>query len=122
MTGDLDGGPIYFSKTISLEGTLSEIFRRINIVTNELIIKICKDAIEPRAQRGTPVIFKRLSEKDNEILPTFDLIDFYNHIRMLDHESYPNEFLKFGDFKLEFFKVCEEQTSIIAKCKITKCT
>ena len=67
MTGDIDAGPIYLKKEISLLGSLSEIFFRINNVVNSLIIEIIDEDIIPVDQEGTPYNFKRLTQKDNQL-------------------------------------------------------
>lgn len=102
MTSRLDSGPIYIKKKISLKGNLSEIFKRLNKVVNQIIKELIEDLPKPQQQVGEEFIFKRLKDKDN-ILP-FDanLEDIFNRIRMLDDPSYPNAYIEYGDKCIEF--------------------
>ena len=67
MTSELDAGPIYTKKTISLEGSLNEILKRINVVVNEMIEQLVSKLPTPVQQTGDIHIFKRLKDSDNEV-------------------------------------------------------
>ncbi|MAS82691.1 MAG: methionyl-tRNA formyltransferase [Legionellales bacterium] len=102
MTKVLDGGAIYGSKTISFEGTISEIFGRAANVVEELIQKIIVENPRPIEQKGVPVYFRRLSEKDNALTESDSLEKIYDKIRMVDGFNYPRAFIEFGKNKMEF--------------------
>jgi methionyl-tRNA formyltransferase len=121
MTGDIDAGPIYLKKEISLSGPLSKIFSRINNVVNSLIIEIIDGDIVPVDQEGTPYNFKRLTQKDNQLKPNLSLNAIYDRIRMLDHKDYPNAYIIIEDIKYEFFNAVEEEDFVNVSCKISKC-
>lgn len=104
MVEELDSGPIYTQREISLEGPLSNIFKRLNIVVNDLIKELIELLPEPIIQKGNESYFRRLNEDDNKIPYTGSLEEFYDRVRMLDDSSYPNPFLEYGDYIIEFNK------------------
>ena len=101
MIEELDAGPIYSKINISLKGSLRQIFQRINSAINKLILEIVFKNLEPKEQKGDIYVFKRLSEEDNEVTSNLKLEEIYDKIRMLDHPSYPNAYIKLGNFKIE---------------------
>lgn len=105
MGSELDAGDIYAHYNISLQGSLTEIFQRMNIIINILIKQIIREIPEPKKQNGKKFEFRRLSEKDNVIQKDFSIAKIYDYIRMLQHEEYPNPFIIFGDLKIEFSSV-----------------
>jgi methionyl-tRNA formyltransferase len=102
MTDILDGGPIYDSIEISLDGTISDIFSRIAVCIEKLIMSICHNNPAPVVQSGKVLTFKRLSSFDNELLCTHSISELYDRIRMVDGEHYPRAYIKFGTHKIEF--------------------
>ena len=121
MNREIDSGPIYSKIEISLEGALHKIFDRLNIAINELIKLITLKKIIPKEQIGDTYLFKRLSEKDNEIPKNIKLKKVYDRIRMLDHNSYPNAFIKYGKMRFEFFNAKLENDLLMVNCKIKEC-
>ncbi len=121
MEEELDSGDVYSSLNISLEGSLKEIFSRLNKVINKLILKIIKNNLVPKAQEGKIHKFKRLSYEDNEIPANVFLEKFYDFIRMVDDEDYLKSYIYYGDIKIEFSNAKYQEKSIICNCKITKC-
>lgn len=121
MTDDLDAGPIYAKKLISLEGRLSQILLRINDTINDLIINIILDPRPPTEQVGEIHVFNRLGDMDNELPANIDLSQIYDRIRMLDDKSYPDAFLKNGDTKFSFSDAKYEDDAITVSCRNTKC-
>lgn len=104
MTSTLDGGPIYCSENISLEGSIEEIFKRASNLVEKMIIHISKSEPIPTAQQGDPFAFDRLSEEDNALLETYNISEIYNRIRMVDGLDYPRAYIDFPNFKLIFSK------------------
>ena len=120
MIKELDSGPIYSKIVISLEGSLNEIFKRLNNAINDLIRKIITKNIIPTEQVGNEFLFKRLTEEDNEIPSNLNLEEIYDRIRMLDDDKYPNAYIKYGDNKIEFYDAKYKNNSLSVSCKITK--
>ncbi len=104
MVEELDSGPIYSKKELSLEGPLSIIFKRLNIIVNDLIKDLVEFLPEPYMQEDNHFKFRRLTEEDNKIPPKGSLEDFYDRIRMLDDSTYPSSFIEYGDYIIEFNK------------------
>lgn len=102
MTDVLDGGPIYCSEEITLDGNISEIFQRLAITIERLILQICKINPVPIPQNGEIVNFKRLSITDNELLSHHNLVELYDRIRMVDGLDYQKAFINYGEFAIEF--------------------
>ena len=120
MNQELDGGPIYLKKNVSLKGSLSQIFVRINKVINIFIIKITKEEIIPKEQKGKIFNFTRLSKKDNKLPEDLNLKELFDRIRMIDDKDYPNAFLHYGNLKFEFSNATLKNNEIIVTCKISK--
>ena len=120
MTKVIDGGPIYYSMNISLNGTISEIFSKIAKKIEKLIIKICKKNPKPLNQKGKVVKFYRLTNLDNRILNKYSLKEIYDRIRMVDGEGYKKAYIKFGNYKLEFSNSTIKKSKLIAKVKFYK--
>ena len=108
-------------KKISLDGSLTEIFERINQASNELIIEVISNLPEPVAQKGEVHLFKRLNENDNVLPSGLSLMEIFNRIRMLDDPSYPSAFLEVNDLRIEFFSARLLEEEIDAYCRISKC-
>ncbi len=99
---EMDAGPVYLKKQLTLEGTAEEIFRRASkIIFTEMIPQIIKEKMVPVPQEGEIVTFKRRKPEESEIKEDFTIEKIYDYIRMLDAEGYPKAFIQFGDYKLE---------------------
>jgi methionyl-tRNA formyltransferase len=120
MTNTLDGGPIYDSIEVSLEGSLSTIFQKIAACVERLIICICLETPVPRAQIGEPETFRRFTEKDNEIKEIFSIDMLYDRIRMVDGLDYPRAYLQYGGYRFNFTDAEIKGEDIYAKVKIHK--
>jgi methionyl-tRNA formyltransferase len=103
MTEEMDAGPIYLTKNLSLSGDLSLILRRAYEIIANMIQIILDYNPQPYPQEGEVVIFSRRIP-DSSDLPLFvesggvvGLSDIYDFIRMLDDDTYPRAFIKLGD-------------------------
>ncbi len=101
---ELDAGPIYLKRDLSLTGTAEEIFIRGNKVIELMISEIISKNLEPKKQEGEIVKFKRRKPEDSDISAVEDLRKTYNYIRMLDADGYPHAFLETSKLKFEFTK------------------
>lgn len=115
---ELDAGPVYLKKPLSLLGSAEEIFLRANELIEEMIIKIIKNNIYPELQKGEAEIFKRRKPEDGDWSGVKSLDEVYDYIRMLDAEGYPSAFVRIGDYKLEFSKASRKVDTILADVKI----
>ena len=115
---ELDGGPIYLKKHLSLHGSAEEIFLRCVPVVEEMVCEILMKHLTPQAQIGEPVFFKRRTPLESRIPESHDLTGIYDHIRMLDAQGYPPAFLEIGNFRLEFTRASLRHGRIEANVEI----
>lgn len=99
---DLDAGPVYLKKSLSLHGNAEEIYLRATRLSAEMMLEILSKEIIPEEQKGEPTIFKRRKPEEGNIVGKDDLQEIYDFIRMLDAEGYPRAFLNIGKINLEF--------------------
>ena len=118
MSEGIDAGPIYDQIDISLYGSLSEIFARLNDVVNMLMLRLTDHLPEPKIQTGNAHLFKRLGIEDNEINNESNIEDFYDSIRMLDDPSYPNAHLDLENVCIEFFDISRKGNELFCKARI----
>ena len=103
VTAQLDGGPVYMKRPLSLEGSAQEIYMRCSdIIFQEMIPVFLTQKLTPVPQEGDPVIFKRRKPEEGKITPDMALEQIYDDIRMLDAEGYPRAYMEFGGYRLEF--------------------
>lgn len=118
---ELDAGPIYLKKDLSLHGTAKDIFVRANSIIEFMIIEIIEKDLKPIEQKGDVVYFKRRKPKDSNIFYLKDLKSIYDYIRMLDADGYPNAFIENDFFKFEFFNASlKKGEEIKAEIRIIK--
>jgi methionyl-tRNA formyltransferase len=118
MTEILDGGPIYDSIEVSLDGTITKIFSKIAVCVEKLIIKICQKNIKPKEQSGDVVTFNRLTYADNELSSEYTIKQLYDRIRMVDGLDYQRAYINFGKNKIEFTEAHLDKNCLIAKIKM----
>jgi len=118
---EIDAGPVYLKKPLSLEGNAEEIFISASKVIEDMIIEIINNNIKPKPQKGKITTFKRRKPEQGDWSKAKSLEEVYNYIRMLDAEGYPNAFVRVGDFKLEFSRASKKSdNSILADVRISK--
>lgn len=102
MNDVLDGGDIILQKKLSLEGSINEIFERMEKNDFEMIVKIIKGKFSLRKQKGKPVFYKRRKPNESELKNlNYSKKYLYNFIRMLG-DPYPNAYIKIGKKKIIF--------------------
>lgn len=102
MTEEIDAGPIYLKKKLSLEGIAEEIFIRSSEIIFEMIKLIINNKIQPIPQEGEITIFKRRTPEQSIIPKEITTInELFNFIRMLDAEGYPKAKIAFNSFEME---------------------
>lgn len=115
---ELDAGPVYLKRPLSLHGTAQEIYMRASEVIEEMIILILKERPVPQPQIGTVVKFKRRTPEEGDISQLQNLRQIYDFIRMLNADGYPPAFIEHGDFCYEFSRASLRNGYIIADVKI----
>jgi methionyl-tRNA formyltransferase len=102
MSEEIDAGPIYLKRPLSLEGSAEEIFLRLSKLVFSMIADIVSSHPNATPQTGEPVFFTRRTPDESLIPATASVQQLYDHIRMLDAETYPAAFLDVGDWRIEF--------------------
>lgn len=118
--GELDAGPIYLKRSLTLLGTAEEILMRASQLTEEMIEVIVQEHPMPQAQTGEPTIFRRRTAQDGNLASLETLEKVFDYIRMLDGEGYPPAFVETEHFKLEFSRASLKPDCVIADVKITR--
>jgi methionyl-tRNA formyltransferase len=115
---EMDAGPIYLKRPLSLLGPAEEILMRASQLTGEMIEIIVQERPELQMQTGEPTIFRRRNAQDGNLSSMETLEKIYDYIRMLDAEGYPPAFLETEQFKLEFGRASLRPDCVIADVKI----
>ncbi|WP_019613211.1 formyltransferase family protein [Psychromonas ossibalaenae] len=112
MNKQLDAGDIYLKHPLNLSGSAADIFLKAAQLTFIMIKQIVTSEPAASPQQGQVVEFKRRTPAQSEIPKNLTIEQIYNHIRMLDAESYPKAFIDYGDFRIEFknASINEQQT------------
>ena len=118
MEEGLDTGPVYCKKTLSLSGSAHDIYQRAAELSWEMISEFVEKELQPKPQKGEPVVFKRRNPDDSEIPIGLNLEQVYDYVRMLDAPGYPLAFIEYGDLCLEFDKAEFNANELTASVKI----
>lgn len=102
MNHELDAGPIYLKKDLSLEGFAQQIYIRATYLAAEMIKEIITKQLKAEEQVGKPTFFTRRKPEESKITNLKDLRSLYDFIRMLDADGYPHAFLEHEGFRYQF--------------------
>ena len=119
MSEVLDAGPVYRKTPLCLTGSAQEIYMRAGHKVWDLITEIVEDEPSPTPQSGKQTIFKRRTPDMSKMPNQGDVRMLYDHIRMLDAETYPHAFLEHGTYRYEFTEaVLDDDGALTARVKI----
>lgn len=116
---EMDAGPIYLKRPLSLYGSAEEIFLRASKVIEGMIVEILHAQPDPVPQRGEPTVFKRRKPDQSNLVGATTLEEVFDRIRMLDADGYPPAFLEVGPFKLEFTRASQKTNQVVSDVRIT---
>lgn len=116
---EMDAGPIYLKKPLSLHGSAEEIYLRAAGVIEDMIVEILNKQPDPVPQEGEPTIFKRRKPEQSNLAGIATLEGAFDLIRMLDADGYPPAFLEIGPFKLEFTRASRKTDQVVSDVRIT---
>lgn len=120
MNEALDAGDVYLKRPLSLHGLAEEIYLRCARLVGEMMLEIATDRPTPKPQEGEPVVFTRRTP-DQSVLPqaptTLEAV--FDHIRMLDAESYPPAFLVYNGLRIEFSRPALRVGRVVCDATIT---
>ncbi len=102
MVEEIDAGPVYAKRPLSLAGRAEEIYRRAGGICWELVDWIVLEQPQPVPQQGEVTHFRRRKPEQSLLPSSGDMRKIYDHIRMLDAPTYPPAFLRHGNFVIEF--------------------
>jgi methionyl-tRNA formyltransferase len=102
MISIVDAGPVYLKHDLDLSGKAQNIYERASKIIFDMIEKIIEKEIIPIEQTGEVTFFKRLSVDDNSLSKEDNIKELFDHIRMLDAETYPKSFIDYGKYRIEF--------------------
>lgn len=120
MTAELDAGPVYLDRPLSLEGLAEEIYLRAARTVAEMIGAIAEREPEPVAQEGDPTVLARRTPEESEVPPDTETLEaLFDHVRMLDAEEYPRAFLACGRFRVELSRPALRTGRVEADARIT---
>lgn len=98
---EVDAGPVYLKKPLSLEGSAQEIYLRASGVIESMIEEIVRKRPEAQPQVGEVLHFVRRRPEQSDLSGLADLDSVFDHIRMLDADGYPHAFLEGEGFRIE---------------------
>lgn len=99
---ELDAGPIYFKKPLSLSGRAEDVYGRAAQIIKNMIAEILTTSPSPTPQSGEVTVFKRRTPEESNLSCATSSRQVYDMIRMLDAEGYPNAFIDTDDWRIEF--------------------
>jgi len=102
MVDEVDAGPVYLKRSLSMEGRAEEIYERAADLVYDMIRELIASEPTPVAQQGEVTMFSRRTP-DESILPQSGSAEaLYDFIRMLDAPTYPKAFIDWGQWRFEF--------------------
>jgi methionyl-tRNA formyltransferase len=116
---ELDAGPVYMKRQLSLSGSAEEILSRASDVMEDMIVEIVETRPQPRPQEGEVVLFKRRKPEEGDISLLTELSRVYDHIRMLDADGYPPAFIETDHLHIDFRKARHTGDAVEATVRIT---
>lgn len=118
MVEEIDAGPIYTKRSMSLAGRAEEIYNRAGELCWEIIGWMIETNPQPVPQTGEVTYFKRRRPEQSVLPKEGDLATLYDHIRMLDAPTYPLAFIEYGPFRLEFSNAEMAKDGLHARVRI----
>lgn len=120
MVNELDAGPIYFKRSLSLNGNAQKIYSSCSKKIFKMIESLIKKEPTPKKQEGKVSYFERRHPDQSEIKDLKNISDLYDFIRMLDADGYPNAYFEDNNFRYEFFSAKIEDNYLSSKVRIVK--
>ena len=117
---DVDAGPVYLKRPLSLAGSAEEILQRASALIEKMIVEIVECRPTPVPQQGEVVEFKRRRPKDGDLAAAVELRQVYDYIRMLDDDGYQPAFLKTELLHLEFSEAHLGEDFVEAKVQVRR--
>ncbi len=120
MVEEMDAGPVYAKRPLSLKGAAHEIYIRAGQLSYELMQWMIMYEPQPVAQEGESVTFERRKPEESRLPIAGDISEIYDYIRMLDAPTYPHAFIEYGEFILEFTDALTDGEELTASVRFHK--
>ena len=120
MTEDVDAGPVYYKRSLSLSGCAQDVYIRASSIAASMIQDIIAREPEPAPQTGEVVMFTKRTPAQSRASDVSALNDLYDFIRMLDAEGYPHAFFEHQGFRLEFTEAEKTDNMLTATVQVRK--
>jgi methionyl-tRNA formyltransferase len=109
---ELDAGPVYLRRRLSLLGGGDEVFMRVFATVAEMVREVVETEPAPAPQEGEVHVFKRRGPQQSRVPASTDLDEVFDHIRILDADGYPLAFLDYGPLRIELSRATRRRESI----------
>ncbi len=120
MVNEMDAGPVYCKKELSLSGRAEDIYAEAGRLSFETIRWMVENEPIPSPQTGEVATFKRRKPHESALPTQGSISAIYDHIRMLDAPTYPLAFVEHGEYQIEFTDACLLDGEVTAKVVIKK--
>lgn len=121
MVNELDAGPVYLKRDLDLSDRAEDVFTRAAENSYSMIDYIVRNEPKPEPQVGPPTVFSRRTPEMSRLPKDANLEALYDHIRMLDAETYPLAFIEYGNVKLSLNHAeFDESGCLVARVRITQ--
>ena len=121
-TKEIDAGPIYLKRDLSLDGTAQEIYERASVIIADMIYEIVKENVSPVEQSGDPVVFERRKPEEGNLIRSKNIEAAYDLIRMLDADGYPHAVVEVGELVFRFRNASLDSNGLSANVQIERRT
>jgi methionyl-tRNA formyltransferase len=101
MTSEVDAGPVYEKRPLSLAGTAEAVYVRATELAVRMIADWGADRPDPVDQVGEAVVFARRTPDQSRLSGGETLDEVHDLIRMVDADGYPRAFVQIGGLRLE---------------------
>lgn len=122
MTDEVDAGPVYAKRPLSLAGTAEEVYARATELSLAMAADLVADPVDPVdpvPQVGEPVRFDRRTPDQSELPGGLSLDGVVDHVRMLDADGYPRAFVRHDGLRLELRGAVRYADRVEARVVIT---
>jgi len=116
----MDAGPVYMKRALSLAGSAREVFDRAGTLIEEMILEIIRVNPDPVPQVGEPVLFQRRTPRDGNLELAGTLREAYDYIRMLDADGYPSAFLETPTLRFEFDQASFDGEELVTRVQVKR--
>lgn len=120
MTDELDAGPVYLKRPLALSERAQDIYERAADIVVDMALEIARTQPTPQPQQGQPTFFRRRTPEQSRLPADAPIDKIYDHIRMLDADTYPRAFVDYGAFRLTLSEVMRGGDSLEARVTISK--